>query len=171
MRYDERVPVSVQPLPIDQLVALVNDWGTQPRETGRRSAPEHTGAGSPAQAIAVADRVHAVFATADAAGRAAAVTAMLEETGVRPELAATGDALTPSWRVPRRRDALLASAALALRDHLAAHSGRLGTCADRQCADVYVDASPAGRRRFCSLTCQNRARVAAFRQHRRAAGP
>src|ERR687893_781219 len=36
--------------------------------------------------------------------------------------------------------------------------------AARQCADVYVDTSPAGRRRFCCLTCQNRARAAAFRQ-------
>jgi predicted RNA-binding Zn ribbon-like protein len=170
MRYHGRVPVPVQPMPIDQLVALVNDWGTQPRETGGRSAPEHTGAGRPAQAIAVADRLHAVFATADPAGRAAAVTAMLEETGVRPELSSTRGDLTASWLVPRRPDALLASAALALREHLAARPGRLGTCADHRCADVYVDASPAGRRRFCSLTCQNRARVAAFRRHRRAAG-
>lgn len=170
MRYHGRVPVPVHPMPIDQLVALVNDWGTQPRETGRRSAPEHSRAGRPAQAIAVADRLHAVFATADPAGRAAAVTAMLEETGVRPELSTTGSDLTASWRVPRKRDALLASAALALREHLATRPSRLGTCADHQCADVYVDASPAGRRRFCSLTCQNRARVAAFRRHRRDAG-
>jgi len=167
MRYHERMPVSVQPMPIAELVALVNDWGTRPRETGHRPAPDHAGVGSPVQATAVADRLHAVFASTDPAERAAAVTAMLAETGVRPELASTGDALTATWRVPRRRDALLASAALALRHHLADHPGRLGTCADRQCADVYVDASPAGRRRFCSLTCQNRARVAAFRQQRR----
>jgi predicted RNA-binding Zn ribbon-like protein len=62
-----------------------------------------------------------------------------------------------------------ASAALALR-HLASHPGRIGVCADDQCADVYVDSSPAGRRRFCCLTCQNRARAAAFRQRRRATG-
>jgi predicted RNA-binding Zn ribbon-like protein len=173
MRYHGRVPVPVDPLPMPALVALVNDWGTRPRETGRRPEPSPEAlrvAGSRTQAIAVADRLHAVFATADPAERAAAVTAMLDETGVRPELSSTGDHLTAAWRVPRRRDALLASAALALREHLAAHPGRLGTCADHQCADVYVDASPAGRRRFCSLTCQNRARVAAFRQHRRDAG-
>jgi len=31
----------------------------------------------------------------------------------------------------------------------------------------YIDASPGGQRRFCSVTCQNRARVAAWRQRRR----
>jgi predicted RNA-binding Zn ribbon-like protein len=173
MRYHGWVSVVVEPMPIPALVALVNDWGTQPRETGHRPEPPEVllrYADSPAQATAVADRLHAVFATADQVGRAAAVTAMLAETGVRPELASAGDTLTAAWRVPRRPDALLASAALTLRDHLAAHPGRLGTCADRQCADVYVDASPAGRRRFCSLTCQNRTRVAAFRQHKRDAG-
>jgi predicted RNA-binding Zn ribbon-like protein len=163
-------------MPLPALVALVNDWGTQPRETGHRpepppdALPDHVVAEGPAQATAVADRLHAVFATADPAERAAAVTAMLAESGVRPELASADDTLTAAWRVPRPADALLASAALAVRDHLAAHPGRLGTCADRHCADVYVDASPAGRRRFCSLTCQNRSRAAAFRQHKRAAG-
>jgi predicted RNA-binding Zn ribbon-like protein len=163
-------------MPIPALVALVNDWGTRPRETGHRpepppdALPSHAVAGSAAQATAVADRLHTVFAAADPAERAAAVTRMLTDTGVRPELASADDALVPAWRVPRQRDALLASAALTLRDHLAVHPGRLGMCADRQCADVYVDASPAGRRRFCSLTCQNRSRVAAFRQQRRGAG-
>jgi predicted RNA-binding Zn ribbon-like protein len=150
--------------PLD-LVALVNDWGTQPRAVGHREAP-----GADAGKTAVADRVHAVFAEADPAERAAAVTAMLAETEVRPEMAVAEGGLVAVWRVPRAADAQLASAALALRDHLAEHPDRLGVCADRQCADVYVDVSPAGRRRFCSLTCQNRARVAAFRARRQATG-
>jgi hypothetical protein len=173
MRYHGQVPVLVQPMPIATLVALVNDWGTRPRQVGHRAQPPrstlpgHAGAVSPAQAIGVADRLHAVFATAEPAERAAAVNAMLAETDVRPELAPTGHTMTAAWRVRRQRDALLASAALALRDHLAAHPDRMGTCADRQCADIYVDASPAGHRRFCSVTCQNRTRVAAFRQQKR----
>jgi predicted RNA-binding Zn ribbon-like protein len=176
MRYHRWVPVLVQPMPIAALVALVNDWGTRPRQIGHRTQPPrstlpgHAGATSRAQAIAVADRLHAVFATAEPAERAAAVNAMLAEADVRPELASTGDTMTAAWRVRRQKDALLASAALTLRDHLAAHPDRLGTCADRQCADVYVDASPAGHRRFCSVTCQNRTRVAAFRQQKRDAG-
>ena len=153
---------------IAALVALVNDWGSRPREVGHRDEPE-TGPEKRRTAIAVADRLHTVFAD-DAAGRAAAVTAMLAETGVRPGLAVDTDALTASWYVPREPDALLASAALAMRDHLAARPERLGVCHDRQCADVYVDASPAGHRRFCSLTCQNRSRAASFRERRRRAG-
>ena len=153
---------------ITALVALVNDWGSRPREVGHRGQPE-SGPGERQAAITVADRVHAVLATDDAAGRAAAVTAMLAEAEVRPELIAGADGLAASWCVPRERDALLASAALVLRDHLAARPERLGVCHDRHCADVYVDASPAGQRRFCSLTCQNRSRAATFRERRRRA--
>jgi predicted RNA-binding Zn ribbon-like protein len=65
---------------------------------------------------------------------------------------------------------LTESAVLALRDQLATHPDRLGICHDRHYADVYVDASPAGHRRFCSLTCQNRSRVASFRERKRRAG-
>jgi hypothetical protein len=151
------------------LVALVNDWGSRPRQVGHRQQP----AADPAQqraTIAVADRVHAIFDDDDAAGRAATVTAMLTEAGVRPELTVGADAMTASWSVPHEQDAQLASAALALRDHLAARPERLGVCHDQHCADVYVDASPAGQRRFCSLTCQNRSRAASFRERRRRAG-
>ena len=172
MRYHGDVSVRVQPLELPELVALVNDWGTVPRRTGNRAAPpaEAPPGDGPAEAIAVADRLHAVFAAADAVERARLVNAMLAETTVRPEVAPDGGVLAAAWSVPGPRTALLASAALALRGHLAAHPDRLGVCADRQCADVYVDASPAGHRRFCSLTCQNRTRVAAFRERRRTAG-
>jgi predicted RNA-binding Zn ribbon-like protein len=160
--------VNVEPLAVPALVALVNDWGTRPREVGGRPLPAaHPPGTGTRQATAVADRVHAVFTAGSPADRAAAVTAMLIETRVRPEVAATDDGPVASWRVPRRTDALLASAAIALRDLLAADADRVGACADTRCADVYVDASPGGHRRFCSVTCQNRARVAAFRQRRR----
>jgi len=162
MRYDGRVPIHVQPMPIDALVALVNDWGSLPRQVGHRDQPS----ADPA-AVTVADRLHTVFAATDAAGRAAAVTAMLTDAGVRPDLTTGADGLTASWHVPDARNAPLASAALALREHLAARPERLGVCDDRHCADVYVDASPAGRRRFCSLTCQNRSRAASFRERKR----
>lgn len=150
----------VSPMELPELVALVNDWATLPRQVGDRTAP----AGSPPDA---ADRLYAVFTAPDARRRARLVTAMLTETAVRPELSQHGDAVTETWSVADPRAAQLASAALALRAQLAAHPDRLGVCADNQCADVYVDASPAGHRRFCSLTCQNRTRVAAFRQRHR----
>ncbi|MEU8818669.1 CGNR zinc finger domain-containing protein [Actinoplanes sp. NPDC048796] len=142
-----------------EVVTLVNDNGTLPCELdGRAPArPDLT---------ALADELHPIFATTDPTARARRVTALLQLSGVRPELDAT---LTECWTVDDPTQALRAAAALALRHHLSAHPGRLGVCADTQCADVYVDASPAGKRRFCCLTCQNRARAAAFR--RRHAGP
>lgn len=207
MRYSRVVSVIVQPMDLAALVALVNDWGTVPREfdprpmgpapiggaasvatpsppnTDRSAASTNTsdGAGTSTsdgagagtsdgdgeEATAVADRLHAVFAAGDTADRAAAVNAMLTETAVRPELVLEEGSVTGAWRVPHAKDALLASAALALREHLLTRPDRLGVCADRQCADIYVDASPAGHRRFCSVTCQNRTRVAAFRERRR----
>lgn len=41
---------------------------------------------------------------------------------------------------------------------------RLGTCERTDCGRVYVDASKNASRRFCSLTCQNRVKVATFRE-------
>ena len=41
---------------------------------------------------------------------------------------------------------------------------RLGTCERTDCDRVYVDVSKNASRRFCSLTCQNRVKVATFRE-------
>jgi predicted RNA-binding Zn ribbon-like protein len=147
---------------LPELVALVNDWGTLPMRVGARETP----AGKPAM-TAAADRLHAVFAATDGAERARLVNVLLAETAVRPEVAQDDGVLVAGWSVAKPSAALLASAALAVREHLAAHPDRLGVCADHQCADIYVDASPAGHRRFCSTTCQTRARVAAFRERQR----
>ena len=157
--------MDLETMTADELVALVNDWGTRPRQVGARPAPAEVP--DAAARTALADRLHAVFA-ADGSERAGMVNAMLAETAVRPEVAEDDGVLRAGWSVPRPAAALLASAALALREHLANNPERLGVCADRQCADIYVDASPAGHRRFCSTTCQTRARVAAFRERRRA---
>jgi predicted RNA-binding Zn ribbon-like protein len=45
---------------------------------------------------------------------------------------------------------------------------RLGTCRRPGCGRVFLDVSKNGSRRFCSTTCQNRVKAAAFR---RRAGP
>jgi hypothetical protein len=167
------VSIRIRPLELPDLVALVNDWGTRPRQVGHRSRPplppavEGVLGTGPAEATAVADRLHAVFAATDPGQRARLLNSMLAQAMVRPEIATDEGVLTAAWSVPEPQSTLLASAALALRAHLAVHPDRLGVCADRLCADVYVDASPAGHRRFCSLTCQNRTRVAVFRERRR----
>lgn len=150
-------------MPMPALVEFVNEWGTLPRAVDNRPPSD-----DPTR-TALADALHPVFAASQAADRASLVTALLEQTGVRPALADHDGVLAEDWTVDSPAPAPLAAAALALRHHLAEHPGRIGVCADDQCADVYVDASPAGRRRFCCLTCQNRARAAAFRRRNRPA--
>ena len=48
--------------------------------------------------------------------------------------------------------------------------GRLGVCTAPRCDRVYVDTSRNGTRRFCSTTCQNRVKAAAFRTRQATAG-
>lgn len=43
---------------------------------------------------------------------------------------------------------------------------RLGTCDSDDCDRVFLDASRNASRRFCSTTCQNRVKAAAFRRRR-----
>jgi hypothetical protein len=157
LRYADPVATRIAMMGLDEVVRLVNEWGTLPRRfDGRGDTPAEP------ELTTLADALHPIFAGDDPAAR---VTALLEETGVRPVLAPAEPAeFTAAWVVDDPGHATRAAAALALRAQLAEHPGRIGTCADRQCADVYVDLSPAGRRRFCCLTCQNRARAEAFRK-------
>jgi len=175
----------VEPMSPDVLVWLVNEWGSVPRAAaGEDQAPYPdtdllaallAGSGvrdCPPAALTgpalrqAADQLHRVFAAADLA----LVAGLLTQTRVTPalELTDTGDRPGATWRVPGARDALLGAAALTLRHQLAEHApDRIGVCSGRRCADAFIDASPAGQRRFCSVTCQNRARIAAWRQSQR----
>jgi len=158
-------------MPPDLLVWLVNEWGAAPRAAvGEEDAPYPdpaplgTAAGNPAEA---ADRLHLIFSTTDMNERIRLLALVLAQTGVRPGFALVGGVPSATWHVDDPGQALLASAALTLRHQLAAHDpARVGTCTGRRCADAYIDASPGGQRRFCSVTCQNRARVAAWRRRR-----
>ena len=176
----------VEPMSPDVLVWLVNEWGSVPRAAaGEDEAPyPDTGllaallAGSgvrscppdllTTQALSqVADRLHRVFAASDLAERVGLVTGLLAETGVRPALELADGLPGAIWLVDDARQALPGAAALTLRHQLAGHDpARVGVCSGRRCADAYIDASPGGQRRFCSVTCQNRARITAWRQRR-----
>lgn len=172
MRYTFGVAVTVAAMPPSALVRLVNEWGTVPRRTAGEQDQPYPAAGDldlgvPARLgdaglRRIADLLYPVFAAPDARTRAELVTALLHQTGVRPVVAADAHG---AWVVDQRRHAPVAAAALTLRDHLDRYGdARLGTCAGRDCADVYVDTSPTRDRRYCSVTCQNRARVAAYRR-------
>jgi predicted RNA-binding Zn ribbon-like protein len=181
------VSVRIEEMPLTTVVELVNGWGDAPRlEAGeqdlpyppRKSLAGRLGLLANAEPVTdralrqVADRLHPVFAADHLSERVHMVGELLEETGVRPTLLEEDHRVRGVWLVDDKRSALLAAAALALRAHLLGEPGnRLGVCAGRRCADAYVDASPGGRRRFCSITCQNRARVAAFRRRRAGSAP
>jgi predicted RNA-binding Zn ribbon-like protein len=178
------VSVLIEEMPPTTLVELVNGWGDTPRQEAgeqdwpyppRKSLAGRLGLAANAEPVTdkalrqVADRLHPVFAAEHPSERVRLVGELLEETGVRPTLLEEDHRVHGMWLVDDKRSALLAAAALALRAHLLREpTDRLGVCAGMRCADVYVDASPGGRRRFCSITCQNRARVAAFRRRRAA---
>jgi predicted RNA-binding Zn ribbon-like protein len=180
----------VEPMSPDVLVWLVNEWGSVPRVaageenrpypdtdllagllagSGVRSCPPEL-LTDPAL-IAIADRLHQVFAVGDLTERVALIAGLLTQTAVHPVLTLADDNGHPvaTWQITAPRHALLAAAALTLRRQLADHDPtRIGVCTGRRCADAFIDASPAGQRRFCSVTCQNRARIAAWR-HRQTA--
>ena len=50
----------------------------------------------------------------------------------------------------------------------AGHADRFGTCAASDCERVFFDTSRNASRRYCSTTCQNREKTAAFRRRARA---
>jgi predicted RNA-binding Zn ribbon-like protein len=53
----------------------------------------------------------------------------------------------------------------------AGHGERFGSCEAPACGRVFFDVSRNGSRRFCSTTCQNRVKAAAFRRRRTGAAP
>ena len=98
---------------------------------------------------------------------AAQVNALLIRTGARPELErhdgqswhlhfhASGNSLPDGWA---------AGCATGLAVVLGgSRSDRLGVCTAPVCDRVYVDTSRNGTRRYCSTSCQNRVKTAAFR--------
>lgn len=159
-------------MPPDLLVWLVSEWGAVPRAAAREEDrpypdPAPFGAAAAGNLAEGADRLHRIFAAPDRTERVRLLATLLADTGVRPTLTLAGGLPGEAWHVDDPRDALLASAALTLRHQLGSHDpARVGVCTGQRCADAYIDASPGGQRRFCSVTCQNRARVAAWRQRR-----
>jgi len=173
----------VRQMPPGTLVDVVNAWGTEPRRArGEAEAPWPDAADVAVTAdpvlarepvdrlVALADALYPAFVGQDD-DRAALVTRLLERSGVRPAVLPAGDGrgeVRAGWVVPDGGMRLLAAAAVTLWQQVGSGDGdRLGTCADHACADAFVDTSPAGHRRFCSVTCQNRSRAASFRRRHR----
>jgi predicted RNA-binding Zn ribbon-like protein len=167
---------SVSALPLALVVVLVNEWGTAPRRAAGEQDSPYPDRGALTAAVgdardeeltAVADALYPIFAAADEDTVVSRLNDVLDRCEPQPRLARAGGVLGEAWLSdPPRR--LLSAAALGLYRQLLdwGDARRLGTCTAARCVDVYVDSSSAGRRKFCSVQCQNRNRVAAFRARR-----
>jgi predicted RNA-binding Zn ribbon-like protein len=135
--------------------------------------PPAVSARDAADLVAAAVRLREVFALVedgdvDAAARG--VNALLAETGARPQLDrhdgepwhlhfhADTDSLAKGWAA-----GCATGLAIVLGTELYA---RLGVCTAPRCDRVYIDGSRNATRRFCSTSCQNRVKAAAFRARR-----
>jgi predicted RNA-binding Zn ribbon-like protein len=118
----------------------------------------------------IAARLRAVFdavETEEVDTAASLVNAMLAETGARPQLD-RHDGEPWHLHFHGKADSLAQGWAAGCATGLAVVLGtdmyrRLGVCTAPRCDRVYVDVSRNGTRRFCSTTCQNRVKAAAFR--------
>lgn len=119
---------------------------------------------------AVADDLRPVFGAAgDVPAAAARLNALLARHGAVPNL--HGD---PPVLAFHRPDATLVDAwaadmgaALAIVIGVG-QAARLGACHADRCAHVYLDTTRNASRRFCDLSCQNRAKASAYRARRAA---
>lgn len=181
MKYDHYSDASV-----DIAVDLINAFGTAPRTAaGHGDEPlgdpraflrDHDldAAGVTQDDAAalqrLADRLHAVFATDDAAAAVEAINRVLVEAGARPRISGHDD---HDWHIhydagsAAALDQLAVTAAMGLAAALCTGgTGRFGRCDGAACRDAYVDTSRNNRRRFCSDGCANRAHVTAHRARR-----
>jgi hypothetical protein len=165
--------VAIPLLDIGRVVEFVNEYADRPRvvageqETPYPDAVEVLGwpGELPVPAVGVlvgaANAAFRVFASTHDGGRYEELNALLRSTPLAP--VATGSGLR--WTIDAPDELVPAALSVCLLEWLMGHEqSRLGTCDASNCADVYADASPAGRRRFCSSTCLNRYKVAAYRQ-------
>ncbi len=118
----------------------------------------------------VAAELRAVFTAVDAGlvdEAAGLVNAMLLRTGARPELERhDGEPWHLHFHAANRTlvDGWAAGCATGLAVVLGGELyDRLGVCTAPRCDRVYVDVSRNGTRRYCSTSCQNRVKTAAFR--------
>ncbi len=123
-----------------------------------------------AELAATAARLRTVFTAADTGQLDAAarqVNELLAATGARPQLD-RHDGEPWHLHFHGRDDSIPKGWAAGCATGLAIVLGtdsydRLGVCTAPRCDRVYVDVSRNGTRRFCSTSCQNRVKAAAFR--------
>jgi predicted RNA-binding Zn ribbon-like protein len=120
---------------------------------------------------ALRPRLRELWTAADRDEAAALVNAMLLETDAHPYLAKHDEwdwHLHVTGPEAPLADRIAAEAAMAFLDLIRGDAlDRLRVCAAADCLDVYVDLSRNRSKRYCDVTCGNRANVIAYRQRRR----
>lgn len=162
----------VAPASIEEIVDLVNAWspvalaaaGLDPDsvpDVETSHAPQAP-ASTSAEVQALAGRLHTIFLAEAPEERREALNHMIAELGPLPVLTMDGN----RWKVDIDAQEGLASLLMGLWIHGATDPDltRLGACAGRACLDAFFDSTQARTRRYCSNTCQNRAKVAAYRR-------
>jgi CGNR zinc finger len=176
--------IFVSALPLELVVVMVNEWGTAPRLAADEQNAPYPDFGaliatrgldsvatvnrpSDGEVTAVADALFPIFAAPNEDATVTRLNDVLDRSGSHPRLVRSGRNLEEAWATDTSRQ-LLSAAVLSVYRQLLdwGDARRLGTCTAARCVDVYVDSSSAGRKKFCSLGCQNRNRVAAFRARR-----
>jgi predicted RNA-binding Zn ribbon-like protein len=158
-------------VPLEQVIVLVN--ARAPTALAARDGEEHDigdleqrlGLAGRTDIAAIAERMHLVFSASAAGQRRAVLNELIMAVAPMPVVTPDGH----GWQVADAADCVLARLVLALWQH-ADHDpnlDRFGVCSGNACLDAFVDATQARTRLYCSVTCLNRAKVAAFRRKQR----
>jgi predicted RNA-binding Zn ribbon-like protein len=118
------------------------------------------------------DEVRAVFQARSATAAMQLINALLQRSQIEVRMVRRGSEPGLDWSaapnagaVDRLRSAVALNLAFLLERF---GFGRFHVCDADPCEDVFVDVTRSGARRFCAVSCANRARVALFRQRQRA---
>lgn len=167
----------VFPLPLQLAIEIVNGWSESTRNTAAITEPPPAVSAlaaslglklsepDPALIAAWAEQLHEVFAAATGRQRLAALNAAIDRIDPLPVCTESG----PAWQLPPDRTELPARLVLTLAEYARTDPElqRLGVCAAHRCVDAFADTTQARTRRYCSTTCQNRAKTAARRARMR----
>jgi len=154
-----------KPVPVTEAVpAIAQVLAVDPPSVAQLSE------GDAAGFVALARRLRDVFDAlrcGDVDGAASRLNTMLADHPAHPHLAKEHG----HWRLHHHPvDAALVAMTTAICAEALArmvglgYGNRLGTCEGTDCDRVFFDLSKNASRRFCSTTCQNRVKAAAFRR-------
>ena len=164
----------VDNLPVSSVVDLINEYSNVTQAVADESDMPYppledldTFGAAPSELVALANDLHQVFAEPDQA--AELLNRLADQHRLSHRLASDGRLI---WMRHPTSSRTATAATAALIDFIDRNnSDRLGTCNAHACVDVYIDASQAQTRSYCSDQCHSRTRVARWRARQQQATP